>query len=624
VHDAPDRWFVRLVRNYGGWIGLWLACLPALWWSLLAVPALRIDVGAWGDHAYLSGINAPEQSSSESYRWSTASSVLTLPNLSSGHRLFQFRAHGWRPDGLITPQLQLSLNNHTPLLVQTQSTMRVYRVVLPEPAETLNWQLQFDSATYQPPGDPRQIGVAIDWIALARIGQPPPGIWQFTGQAVLLAVLLAVVATLRLPHRISAVLGAVVGFSLLLSNLNEPLWIGVVLPVWLIGASALLLAVLWLPRFDRVALALLIAAFGIRLAGAVHPLFNAHDVDVHMRWLDTVLGGQWFLYSTPSEARNRLIFNPPAGYALLLPLDLVVSSRLAVQLGVALFDGLSCLLIWLIAKELRLGRTAGLLALGLFAFLPINMTILWWGFSTNIIAQSLSLLLIWLLLRLLQHPERIFAWGVAVVTLIAVMTHIGATLLLVGVLGTWLGFVMLYRSAFPGWRLALIAVSGALLAVIPIYFTAAASPLLDSNEQSILGSNTTFSPLWKITQRLDILGTAASRAYLPVVWGVGWLGFWLLIKRQHRVMPILLTAWLGTCVILSVVHITTSMLTRYLYFAAPLFCLATGVVLAHFWRSRAGQIVAVALTLIVVSSGIALWFGGVLLRIKPSGLPLSH
>ena len=41
---------------------LLVLALPLLWLSLLRAPALRVDVGEWGDHAYLSGVNAPERS----------------------------------------------------------------------------------------------------------------------------------------------------------------------------------------------------------------------------------------------------------------------------------------------------------------------------------------------------------------------------------------------------------------------------------------------------------------------------------------------------------------------------------------------------------------------------------
>ena len=69
---------------------VWLLALPALWWSLTAAPALRVDVGAWGDHTALTGINGVEESSTENYRWTMERAELALPNLSAGYRLLRW------------------------------------------------------------------------------------------------------------------------------------------------------------------------------------------------------------------------------------------------------------------------------------------------------------------------------------------------------------------------------------------------------------------------------------------------------------------------------------------------------------------------------------------------------
>jgi hypothetical protein len=60
-----------------------------------------------------------------------------------------------------------------------------------------------------------------------------------------------------------------------------------------------------------------------------------------------------------------------------------------------------------------------------------------------------------------------------------------------------------------------------------------------------------------------------------------------------------------------------------MYFAAPLLCLALGTLLDRLWR-RGGRLVTLALVLLVVASGVALWAAGVLLGVKPSLLPLTQ
>ena len=64
-----------------------LLALPLLWSSLVAAPRLRVDVGVWGDHTFLSGINGAEQSANEDFRWTTGRTELALPNLSARYRL---------------------------------------------------------------------------------------------------------------------------------------------------------------------------------------------------------------------------------------------------------------------------------------------------------------------------------------------------------------------------------------------------------------------------------------------------------------------------------------------------------------------------------------------------------
>jgi toxin CptA len=70
-------------------------------------------------------------------------------------------------------------------------------------------------------------------------------------------------------------------------------------------------------------------------------------------------------------------------------------------------------------------------------------------------------------------------------------------------------------------------------------------------------------------------------------------------------------------------YLGLGLVVRFLYFAAPLICLALGALLAPLWQRR-GRIVVLAVVLLVGWSGVALWAAGVLMRAKPSGLPLTY
>ena len=133
--------------------------------------------------------------------------------------------------------------------------------------------------------------------------------------------------------------GVLLAAALLGANFWQPLWVSQALWAWLAVVALLLAATLllaprfaallaaWMtPRQAGVAWALLAAALALRLLGATHPLFDIHDLGFHQPWLTSVMRGELYIFSTPSEFQNREIFNPPAGYLLMAPLQLFLPS----------------------------------------------------------------------------------------------------------------------------------------------------------------------------------------------------------------------------------------------------------------------------------------------------------
>jgi toxin CptA len=422
------------------------------------------------------------------------------------------------------------------------------------------------------------------------------------------------------------------------ANLRQPLWVSQSLGAWLLRAALLLLATgllgprlrgalePWMTaRQARAAWALLVAALALRLAGSAHPLFNAHDLDVHTGWLDAVSSGQLYLYSTPGEFRGQQTFNPPAGYLLLLPLRLLLDQRLAVQLGVALIDGLGCLLLLPIARELRLPARAALLALAIYLALPINMTMLWWGFATNAQAQTLGLLLLWALLRLLSTPSPATAALFGVAAAAALLAHVGALVLAAALLG--LLVLLSWRRLAPQARATLfgaLVVVGVLAAAI--YFSAALGPLLGRRGPG-LDMGRSFEKAWAARElRATQIARGPLLGYLAPTQALAPAGLALLLgaRARHPLLGALVLAWLAVCLLFLAVDFGLGLLVRYVYFAAPLVCLGCGALLARLQQRYAGHIVGLALVLLIAWSGTAIWAAGVLERVKPSVLPLSH
>ncbi|MEM8533982.1 MAG: glycosyltransferase family 39 protein [Chloroflexota bacterium] len=616
--------------------------IPFLWMSLVASPNVRVDVGIWGDHTYLSGVHDIERSSSEDYRWTTDRAELVLPNLSDRYRVLELRAHGWRPDEQASPLVRVDVDGAPIAEIQTTPELRVYQVLLPESTNSPVLRIGFESDIYVPAGDPRQVGFAIDWIAIHALGQTaPPSLWHLVSQIILLSLLAVLIRMLVIPRGWAVGAMALLCGGVVWANMQQPLWISQAIIHWLIVTILLLFATWWLaPRLHKlllpwmsspqagVALALFIVALALRLAGSSHPLFNSRDVDVHMRWLDIVEQGQLYLYSTPGELRNQQTFNPPAGYVLLMPLTLLLpSARLVVQTGVGLIDAIGCLLLLPIARELRLPARAALLAMALYIALPINTTMLWWGFATNAMAQTFWLLLLWLLLRLVRKPDRPALVSFVVVSAVTLMTHVGALVLLVAIIGFCVVFG--WRAMPPEGRRALVVgLALALLVVVPIYFTAAAAPIFaQSRDGPGFDLNASLAKGWADRElRAGLVSRGFVIAFLAPILALAPFGIGMLItsRERHPLQRTLVIGWILVCVTFIAVYMSLGYMTRYIYFITPLVCLAVGALLASIQRRRVGRLVALVLVLFIIWSGSSLWTEGVLLRVKPSLVSLTH
>jgi toxin CptA len=112
---------------------------------------------------------------------------------------------------------------------------------------------------------------------------------------------------------------------------------------------------------------------------------------------------------------------------------------------------------------------------------------------------------------------------------------------------------------------------------------------------------------------------------LPLPLALAPLGLVQLLRQgaPNRLGRPLIVAWLLVCLLFMGVYFGLGLLVRYIYFAAPLICMGLGALLDRLWR-RGGKLVALALVLFVVASGVALWVAGVLLGVKPSLVPLTQ
>jgi toxin CptA len=620
---------------------LFAVALPLLWLSLIAAPTIHIEVGEWGDDPFLSGVNKPEQNATETYRWTGKHAELVLPNLGSRYQLLRVRAHGWRPPGNPSPKVRIAVAGQTLATIQTTPVLHTYNILLPPDNASPALKVDFTSDLYRDTADRRDLGFAIDWVELNKLDQNAgPAWWQLGGQAALLLLVFVLLYMLALPRGWAIGSAVILTLALLGANAWQPLWVGIALPGWLVIA-ALLPAATWLigPWLARqfahwmtapqahVAWALFVAALALRLLGATHPLFEIHDLGFHRNWITDVTQGQLYIFSTPSEFQNRATFNPPDGYFLLLPLRLLtLPTRLVLQVGLALVDAIGGLLLLALGRELGLTARAGLLVLALYAAMPINMTMMWWGFTTNALAQAVGLLLFWLLLRLVRRPEAGRQAAFAAACAAGFLMHIGALVLIVALLGAcivlgWWHLGRAERNAAIGLSLLALACTGL------FYFSAVVPASLgQSASASGVSPGELLANNWAIRdQKLNLIWLGLIRGFLPIPLALAPLGFVRMLKIQprHPIGRTLIVGWLAVCLLFFGVYIGLGLVVRFLYFATPLLALWLGALFDTFWQHR-GRLVVLVLILLVAWSGVTLWAAGVLMGVKPSGVPLTY
>ncbi|MBK9713516.1 MAG: DUF2029 domain-containing protein [Kouleothrix sp.] len=142
---------------------------------------MRLDVGA-ADARFVSGFHASQSANGISYRWTTASAAIALPQPPAGQgAILTLRLMNGRPLGQPDLHMQLSAGGQ-PLgaVVLAPSYERVYHFLIP-PARGLGWatSIALRSDTVSLPDDPRPLGGGVDWVGLEALPTGPalPSAW---------------------------------------------------------------------------------------------------------------------------------------------------------------------------------------------------------------------------------------------------------------------------------------------------------------------------------------------------------------------------------------------------------------------------------------------------------------
>lgn len=616
------------------------ALLAAALFAFVAdVVALRIapgryhmDAGSYRAFLFLSGTFDREfEPAGAVYRWTTANSTLHLSGVGVADTGLLTLDLGGRP----TPgRVNLTLNDAPLGSFIADTSPRRYIIPLPlRAADQLNIGIHSD--TFAEAGSPRQLGVKLVAFDLTLPGDAlalPPASY-YLWQLVLLLAAQAVALRLRWGWRGRAALLAcaglagalILGAALLVASLYLPR-----LAVAAVGLAVLTWAALpvlehhlsWAgpPREMRLLWALTLAACALRLLGVLHPTFGGQDLGLNLNRLSLVAEGQMVIIDDSSEFADGLTIYPPGPYLAVLPGLVATADRAAVLQGaLAALDGLTALLVALLARRLGGNRQAARCALALYAASYPAFATMTYGFSAQIFGQWFTAPLLLLLLAP-RDLTRARIWGAAaLLLLIEVFSHIGVAILGVA----WVGLLLLLLLLRPYralWQPYAIMLASGLLAFSLLYVDIAAIML------SHFGTVAQRQAGGVLPGATPLLLKGALLAYTDV--GLALLPIGLLLIARHRATlhrRLVLLAMLLTMLVFFVVDLVLGLQVRYLYFGLPLALAAIATVLGQLTtRGRWARAVVWALVAIVVIQNSALWLQTTIADGKFSLTPLTH
>jgi toxin CptA len=270
--------------------------------------------------------------------------------------------------------------------------------------------------------------------------------------------------------------------------------------------------------------------------------------------------------------------------------------------------------------------------------LPISLTALWWGFMTNVAGQTLLLLLVLALLAFEERPELPRALLLLVAATLAILSHVGVLIQLVAMLGLLflfslgrtstprLGIALVPQASHGARRLAwVLPVAAAAALVSLLYLSVVLLPML-GEARSVFAGRKAIDAAKLAHDRAYIVGimpTALARGLTGVVPLLALWGLPLLLRTATPLGRRTLIAWLLTPLFFFAVDVAFILQVRYIYFAAPLCCLAAAAILARL-PGRTGRAIALVVASSVFLAGSILWLNGAIFAIKASLIPLTH
>jgi hypothetical protein len=324
-------------------------------------------------------------------------------------------------------------------------------------------------------------------------------------------------------------------------------------------------------------------AFLLRFGGMALPQSVIIDMPWHMKWLRTLLAGDWQslyfpggLSAVPREwGMELLIPKSPLFYVAfapldLLPFDLATSTRWLI----CLLDSTVALFIFWFARQVGAAQVAAILSASLYAFMPLAFRAFAYGILPTILAQCLVLVVyvLWLGMwpRLRAATSMGYVWRVPATLAIA-------------------------------WLIAILA-----------YYGLYISPVLASTQALLAPTGGQASTVRWPGGLADLLAWTADYvvSLLPLLLAV--IGFVLLWRMKLRAVAgralVLLTVWAAILPVFFLANYRVDMIGKHLFFTMVPVAVAGGVALFAFARlGRWGTIFTTLALSLIAWQGVVFW-----------------
>lgn len=633
------------------WLPLWLLVLGMLAAIVALYQAPRdysVQVGTPQDQAYVRNFHARLDDPGRPYRWSDVYGYVDFPGL-GGSRPFTLSVA--LDPGRPAP-VTLIVNGVQVLQRGFQSGWQTVTLHIDEksPAALASRDTVLeirapDYRTEDAPAEPKGVKAGAVRVEQARAGgfiEPPYARLLYFVIALVLVYLTGwrAVSGFASPRR-----ARLIGLSLAaLAALGILMWVATdhvaVSAAALHIVATLLSVLLFLVLVDRLArnskvppvvsrlLAVAVAlGFGLRFGGMGLPQSVITDMPWHMKWLRTLLAGDWQslyfpggLSSVPREwGLDLLIPKSPLFYFAAAPFSLLpFDLETLVEWLVCLIDASVIWIVFRLTLRAGAGYGAATWAAGLYAIMPLAFRAFSYGILPTIFAQWLSALVLLWALSLSGRPARLLPWLawtlLACLALLAFPTvAVFLSLVLLGaLLAWWLGARRRGAggSRFGRFPVALVA---AWLLAIWTYYGLYISPLVTSAQALLTPKAGQTSTVRWPGGLPDLLAWTADYvvSVLPALLAA--LGLALLfsgggVRSQESRARWLVLAWAMIAPVFLLANLRMDMIGKHLFFTMAPFAVAGGVLLyALSRRGRASALLASLVFAVIAWQGLIFW-----------------